>query len=199
MTEELLIPVDKYLAAGVHIGTQQRESSMEPFIYNIRPDGLSVFNIQLIDKRIRQASKFVAKYPKEEILLVASRDNARDAAEKFGEITGSVVMSQRFMPGTLTNPAYRGYTEPRLLIVADPTLDSRAIAEALVVGTPIIAFCDTSNNTKNIDFIIPGNNKGRKAIATLFWLLGNEISKARGELAEGQEPKYTLEQFQPEQ
>jgi len=199
MSEELLIPVDKYLAAGVHIGTQQREASMKPFIYNIRPDGLSVFNIQLINKRVQQAAKFIAKYPKDEVLLVASRDNAKEAAEKFSEMTGTLVISERFMPGTLTNPSYNKYAEPSLLIVADPTLDSRAIDEALIVGTPIIAFCDTSNKTSNIDFIVPGNNKGRKSIATLFWLLAVEVLRARGELAEGQEPKYSLEEFQPVQ
>lgn len=199
MSDDLLIAVDKYLAAGVHIGTQQREASMKPFIYNIRPDGLSVFNIQLIDKRLRQAARIIAKYPKEEILLVASRDNSKDATEKFGEMTGSVIMSERFMPGTLTNPDYKGFTEPKLLIVVDPTLDSRAIDEALVVGVPILAFCDTNNNIRNIDFIIPGNNKGRKAIATLLWLLAAEVNRARGELAEGQDPKYSLEEFQPAQ
>lgn len=199
MNEDLLIAVDKYLAGGVHIGTQQREASMKPFIYNIRPDGLSVFNIQLIDKRVRQAAKFLAKYPKEEILLVASRDNAKEVAEKFSELTGTMVISDRFMPGTLTNPSYQGYREPKLLIVADPTLDSRAIDEALVTGIPIIAFCDTSNKTRNIDFVIPGNNKGRKSIATLFWLLATELLKVRGELAEGQAPKYSLEDFQPTQ
>lgn len=199
MTEELLIPVDKYLAAGVHIGTQQREASMKPFIYNIRPDGLSVFNIQLINKRITQAGKLIAKYPKEEVLLVASRDNAKEAAEKFSEMAGTIGISDRFMPGTLTNPSYGGYIEPKLLVVTDPTLDSRPINEALIIGIPIIAFCDTNNKTQNIDFVIPGNNKGRKSVATLFWLLAREVLRARGELSEGQEPAQSLEEFQPVQ
>ena len=194
--QDLLIPVDKYLAAGVHIGTQQREASMRPFIYNVRPDGLSVFNIQLIDKRIRTCGKFIAKFEKEDILMVSARDNSRESAEKFSELTGIKVVSDRFMPGTLTNPEATTYLEPKLMMVSDPILDSRAINEAVLTQIPIIAFCDTNNTTKNVDIVLPGNNKGRKSLSTVLWLLAREALRARGELKQDQEPKYTLEEFQ---
>ena len=37
---ESLIPVDEYLAAGVHIGTQQKTEDMKRFVYRVRADGL---------------------------------------------------------------------------------------------------------------------------------------------------------------
>ena len=194
--KELLIPVDNYLAAGVHIGTQQREASMTSFIYNVRPDGLSVFNIQLIDQRIRTCGKLIAKFDKEDALLVSARDNSREAAEKFGELTGVRVVADRFMPGTLTNPQATTYIEPKLMLVSDPILDNRAINEAVLTRIPIIAFCDTNNTTKNVDMVLPGNNKGRKSVSTIFWLLAREVLRARGELKQDQEPKYSLEEFQ---
>ena len=43
---ELLIPLDKYLAAGLHIGTQQKTKDMERYIYRVRADGLYVLDVR---------------------------------------------------------------------------------------------------------------------------------------------------------
>ncbi|HJK74259.1 MAG TPA: 30S ribosomal protein S2, partial [Methanocorpusculum sp.] len=37
---EPLVSVEEYLAAGVHIGTQQKDDDMKEFIYRVRSDGL---------------------------------------------------------------------------------------------------------------------------------------------------------------
>ena len=44
--EELLVPLDDFLKAGIHIGTKYKTKYMEPFIYKARPDGLLVLNVQ---------------------------------------------------------------------------------------------------------------------------------------------------------
>lgn len=194
----LLISMDKYLAAGVHIGTQQREASMKPYIYNVRPDGLSVFNVQLIDARIRTAAKLLGKYAPENVIVVSARDSTRAAADKLAHMIGAVSASERFMPGTLTNPGYSGYMEPEILFTSDPSIDHRAIIEAVQMHLPVVAICDTNNITRNIDLVIPGNNKGRKSIALVFWLLGREVLRARGVLKPDEDPKMTLEEFQPQ-
>lgn len=193
--EELLVPLDQYLAAGVHIGTPQRDESMRKFIYNIRPDGLSVFNVQMIDSRIRAVAKFLAKFQKESIIAVSTRESGKKAANKFAQVLGSKELPGRFMPGSLTNPSYEEYMEPKVLIVTDPNLDIRAIKEGLLCGIPIIAFCDTNNNTSFVDFVIPGNNKGRKAVALTWYLLAREILRERGELAKDAEPPFKIEEF----
>lgn len=194
---ELLISMDKYLAAGVHIGTQQRESSMKPYIYNVRPDGLSVFNVQLIDERLRVAAKLLSRFDPADILVVSARDSTRAAADKFAEMICCPCISDRFMPGTLTNPAYSGYTEPEIILTTDPAIDHRAITEAVGMNLPVIGICDTNNTTSNIDLVIPGNNKGRKAIALILWLLGAELLRAKGKLKKDEAPPIALESFQP--
>ena len=68
---ELLIELDNYLAAGLHIGTQQKTSDMEKYIFRVRSDGLYVLDIQKTDERIRQIAKLLAKYDPEDILVGA--------------------------------------------------------------------------------------------------------------------------------
>ena len=74
---ETLIPIDEYLAAGVHIGTQQKTKDMMPYIYRVRTDGLYVLDVQSTDKRIRLAAKFLAKYDLANILVVLPGSTAR--------------------------------------------------------------------------------------------------------------------------
>ncbi|TRM85237.1 30S ribosomal protein S2, partial [Sulfolobus sp. E3] len=59
---ELLVPVDTYLSAGVHIGTHSCTKNMEKFIYRVRPEGLYVLDVRKIDERIRVAGRFLARY-----------------------------------------------------------------------------------------------------------------------------------------
>jgi small subunit ribosomal protein S2 len=49
------------------------------------------------------------------------------------------------------------------------------------VGIPVVALCDTNNLTSNVDLVIPTNNKGRKALTLIYWLLAKEVLKERGE------------------
>lgn len=188
---DLLIPVEDYLAAGVHIGTQQKTKDMERFIHRVRTDGLYVLDISRTDSRIRTAANFLANYPPEGILVTSSRQYGRFPAEQFATAIGARARTGRFIPGTLTNPAYEGYIEPDVVVVTDPIGDSQAVDEAITVGIPVIAMCDSNNATSNVDLVIPTNNKGRKALAVVYWLLANETLDRRGA-----EPTYGLEDFE---
>ena len=57
--EELLLPQDTLLSAGIHIGTRMKTKDMTPFIYRVRPDGLFVLDVKKTDERIRVAAKFL--------------------------------------------------------------------------------------------------------------------------------------------
>jgi small subunit ribosomal protein S2 len=61
--------------------------------------------------------------------------------------------------------------KPEVLIVTDPIGDAQAVTEAVQCGIPIIALCDTNNMTGYIDLVIPTNNKGRKALSLIYYLL----------------------------
>jgi small subunit ribosomal protein S2 len=190
---DLLIPVEDYLAAGVHIGTQQKTRDMERFIHRVRTDGLYVLDVSTTDARIRTAAEFLSRYDPEQILVTSSRQYGRFPAKKFAEAVGARARTGRFIPGTLTNPQYEGYIEPDVLVVTDPIGDAQAVTEAITVGIPVIAMCDSNNQTANVDLVVPTNNKGRRALAVVYWLLANETLDRRGA-----EPTYALDDFQTE-
>jgi len=193
MSYETLIPVEEYLASGVHIGTQQKTEDMKKFIYRVRGDGLYVLDIQATDQRIRTAAKFLAKYDPAKILVVSARQYGQRPAEMLAKAIGAVAIVGRFIPGTLTNPKYNRYIEPGALIVTDPTGDAQAVTEAVSIGVPVLGLCDSNNLTANLDLVIPTNNKGRKALATVYWLLAREILKERGEAL-----SYSIDDFEAE-
>ncbi len=188
---DLLIPVEDYLGAGVHIGTQQKTKDMERFIHRVRTDGLYVLDVGKTDERIRTAASFLSNYTPEGILVTSSRQYGRFPAEKFAEAIGARARTGRFIPGTLTNPKYAGYIEPDVVVVTDPIGDAQAVTEAITVGIPVIAMCDSNNGTDNVDLVIPTNNKGRKALSVVYWLLANETLDRRGA-----EPAYSLDDFE---
>ena len=188
---DLLLPVEDYLGAGVHIGTQQKTKDMERFIHRVRTDGLYVLDISKTDRRIRTAANFLSNYAPEQILVTSSRQYGRFPAEKFADAVGARARTGRFIPGTLTNPKYDGYIEPDVVVVTDPIGDAQAVKEAITVGIPVIAMCDSNNQTSNVDLVVPTNNKGRKALSVVYWLLANEVLDRRGA-----EPTYALDDFE---
>ena len=184
---ELLIPLDKYLAAGLHIGTQQKTKDMERYIYRVRADGLYVLDVRKTNDRIVSAAKFLAKYDADDILVVSTRQYGQAPVKKFGKITGAKTIPGRFIPGTLTNPNYAKFIEPKVLVVTDPRSDSQAIIEAKQIGIPVVALCDTENLLGNVDIVLPVNNKGRKAIALVYWLLARQMLREKGALGEDED------------
>lgn len=192
---ETLIPIDEYLAAGIHIGTQQKTKSMKDYIYRVRTDGLYVLDVQSTDKRIRLAANLMAKYDPTKILVVSARQYGQRPSTMFAKSIGGTAIVGRFVPNTLTNPNFSDYIEPDIVIVTDPNGDGQAVNEAIDVGIPVIALCDTNNLTSNVDLVIPTNNKGRKALTLIYWLLAKETLKERKE--EGRF-RYTVSDFEME-
>lgn len=193
MPEKLLIPREDYLASGIHIGMKQRTADMKSYIYKIRADGLAVLNLGMIDERIKTAAKFLAK--KQNIIVVGRKSVSQDPVKKFAEAIGAKAMSGRFLPGTLTNPSFKKYYEADVVIISDPLIDYQALKEAVSARTAIVGICDTFNETRHIDLIIPANNKSRKSLGTLFYLLAREILKERGEIKSNSDFKYKIEDF----
>lgn len=163
MTEEnLLIPVEQYLKTGIHIGTKFRTKYMENFIYKARPDSLYVLNLQKIDERIRMAINLLSQYNPEDILVISRRENGWKPVKVFGKVTGIKTITGRYPPGILTNPALETFIEVKIILVTDSWSDRNAVEDAINVGIPIIALCDTNNLANDIDLVVPCNNKGKK-------------------------------------
>ena len=194
--EELLLPRDTLLSAGIHIGTRMKTRDMEPFIYRVRPDGLFVLDVKKTDDRIRVAGKFLARYEPSKVAVAATRLYAHEPVKKFCQLTGSMPLVGRFIPGMLSNPLYPHRVDPEIIVVSDPRADAQAVKEASAVGIPIVALCSTDNEFAGVDYVIPTNNKGRRALAVIFWLLARQIQRERGELKADENPKETIEDFE---
>ncbi len=194
--EELLLPRDTLLSAGIHIGTRIKTLDMEPFIYRVRPDGLFVLDVKKTDDRIRVAARFLARFEPAKIAVAAARLYAQEPIKKFCEVTGATPLVGRFIPGQLSNPLYTKRIEPEIIVVSDPRADAQAVKEASRVGIPIVALCSTDNEFAGVDLVIPTNNKGRRALAVVFWLLARQILRERGELAADKDLTLTIEDFE---
>lgn len=194
-TENLLIDSNEYLKSGIHIGTKFKTKYMSNFIYKTRPDGLSVLNLKKIDERVTMAINMLSQYEPEEILMVSRRENGWKALKQLNKLTGIKVISGRYPPGILTNSNLETFTEPKIIFVADPWPDKNAVEDAAKMGIPIIALCDTNNQSNKIDLVIPCNNKGKKSVGLVFYLVTLGYLRKRGVLASNEELKVPMEEF----
>ncbi|HEV8361397.1 MAG TPA: 30S ribosomal protein S2 [Candidatus Thermoplasmatota archaeon] len=191
-----LVPEDMYLSCGIHIGTQQKNKDMVPFIFRVRNDGLFVLDVKKTDERLRATAKFLGRFPADKVLFVSARQYGQKPIRMLAQRVGSKAIAGRFMPGTMTNPNVSMYMEPYVVVLTDPAGDAQAMREALNVGIPIVALCDTNNETRNVDVVVPTNNKGRRSLALVYWLLCREILKARGELTKDEDFDLKIEDFE---
>jgi len=183
MSEEasLLLPFETYEENAVNIGTQQKSADMARFIDTVRDDGLYLLDVNMTDSRIRSTAAFLNKYEAPRIMVVSARQYGQRPARLFAEAIGANAAVGRFIPGSLTNPALRSYVEPDVLFVTDPAADQQALKEAVNSGLPVVAIVDANNNLRNVDIALPANNKGRRSLALIYWLLAREVLKVRGE------------------
>ncbi|MEK0346205.1 MAG: 30S ribosomal protein S2, partial [Nitrosopumilus sp.] len=185
----------KIISTGIRVGTQVKTKFMKPFIATASPEGIYMLDLDITLERIKTAAKFINRIGTDNLIVCTGRKYAETPIEKFCEMLDSKKLVGRFMPGTLTNPSLPYYIEPKLVFISDPQVDQQAITEATNAGIPIIGIANTDNITSKLDVIIPANNRGRKALATVYWLLVRQILIERGELKENEPMKYEIDDF----
>lgn len=194
--EDLLLPRDTLLSAGIHIGTRMKTKDMSQFIYRVRPDGLFVLDVKKTDERIRAAAKFLARFEPSKIAVVSARLYGQNPVKKFCEATCATPLTGRFIPGMFSNPLYPNRIDASVVVVSDPKADVQAVKEAAAAGVPVVGLCSTDNEFTGVDLVIPTNNKGRRALAVIFWLLARQVLRERGELPPDQNPTQTIDDFE---
>ncbi len=185
-----------YLESGIHIATKVKTPGMKKFVYKVREDGLYLLDLKTIDERIKVAGQMLARYDPKDIVVTASRIYAVAAAQKFAEIIHSNFIKGRVTPGIFTNPYSENFMEPQILFASDTRNEKQAIREASETGIPIIALCDTDNLTRDVDLIIPSNNRGRKSLAFAYFLLAREYLKNKGIINSDEEFNYNISDFE---
>jgi small subunit ribosomal protein S2 len=168
------------LSTGIRVGTPVKTKFMAPFIVKANPEGLYILDISKTLARVDVAAKFIGRANIAKVAVTSAREYGKTPVEKFCEITGATRILGRFMPGTFTNPSLPDYMEPEIVVVTDPQADQQAVLEATRAGVPVIAIANSDNVTAKVDLIIPANNRGRKALATVYWLLAREVLKKQG-------------------
>lgn len=193
--ETLLLDSNEYLKSGIHIGTKFKNKYMANFIYKTRPDGLSVLNLKEIDRRLRLAVNLLSKYEPKDILVVSRRENGWKGLKKLHQLTGIRVITGRYPPGILTNTNLETFWEPKIIVVCDPWTDKNTVQDAAKKGIPVIGLCDTNNQANDIDLVIPCNNKGKKSVGLVFYVIAREYMKAKGLLRGDEEMAAKMEDF----
>ena len=196
MEEELLLSEEEYQKSGVHIGTQIKSKDMQDYIFKIRNDGLYILDIKKTNHSLIVASKMLSRIDPSQILVVAQRQYAFRPVIKFSEVLGTKSIVGRFIPGTLTNPQMKNYLEAKVVMVTDPLADTQVMKEARMISAPIIALCDANNKTDYVDLVIPTNNKGRRSLAVIYWLLARQTLKFRGSIKDDSDFKYIVDDFE---
>ena len=184
------------LSTGIRVGTPIKTKFMTSFITRANPEGLYILDISKTLARIDVAAKFIGRTNIANVAVTSAREYGKTPIEKFCELTGARGIFGRFMPGTFTNPSLPKYLEPEIVIVTDPQADEQAVLEATRAGVPVIALSNSDNITSKVDLVIPSNNRGRKALATVYWLLTKEVLKKQGKIKSDSEMPLTIDDFE---
>jgi len=184
------------LSTGIRVGTPIKTKFMASFITRANPEGLYILDISKTLARIDVAAKFIGRTNISNVAVTSSREYGKTPIEKFCELTGARGIFGRFMPGTFTNPSLPKYLEPEIVIVTDPQADEQAVLEATRAGVPVIALSNSDNITSKVDVVIPTNNRGRKALATIYWLLTKEVLKKQGKIKSDSEMPLAIDDFE---
>src|SRR5215210_8165066 len=184
------------LSTGIRVGTPIKTKFMSSFITRANPEGLYILDISKTLARIDVAAKFIGRTNIANVAVTSAREYGKTPIEKFCELTGARGIFGRFMPGTFTNPSLPKYLEPEIVIVTDPQADEQAVLEATRAGVPVIALSNSDNITAKVDLVIPSNNRGRKALATVYWLLAREVLKKQGKIKSDSEMPLAIDDFE---
>jgi small subunit ribosomal protein S2 len=184
------------LATGIRVGTPVKTKFMTPFIVRANPEGLYILDISKTLSRIDVAAKFISRADIARVSITSAREYGKTPVQKFCELTGAMSILGRFMPGTFTNPSLPDYMEPEVVVVTDPQADQQAVIEATRAGVPVIAISNSDNVTSKVDLVIPANNRGRKALATVYWLLAREVLKKQGKIKSDSGMPVSIDDFE---
>ncbi len=177
--KETLIPLEDYIKCAVHLGTKVITPHMRHFVYKRRADGLAVINTSLIDDKLREAIDFLSEYKPEKVYIACKREAGWTSAKKFEETTGIKSFTKKYPPGITTNLILENFFESEMTIICDPWIDKNALCDTARLKKPVLGLCDTNNFITGVTKIIPCNNKSKKSIGCILYILAREYCKRK--------------------
>lgn len=92
-------------------------------------------------------------------------------------------------------------TLPGAMVVIDPKTEHIAVAEAHRLGIPVFGLVDTNCDPDDVDYVIPGNDDGIRAVKLILGVLANAVLEGKGEAVEPyvlpEEEKPVVEEVKP--
>ena len=188
-----------YLSCGIHIGTKLLSGDARRFIYRQTNYGLYVIDLTQTDERLVIAAKFLSKYVEEgsdKVIVSSVRRYGKEPVKQFCKVLGCRAITDRFIPGSLTNPIIEDYIkDASVVVIVDPHADKVILREAKLARIPVVSLFDTDDILDGIDLAIPANNRGKKALGLAFWLMARQILLELGKISSEDDFPYTLEEF----
>ena len=188
-----------YLSCGIHIGTKLLSGDARRFIYRQTNYGLYVIDLTKTDERLKIAAKFLSKYVEEgsdRVIVSSVRRYGKEPVKKFCKVLGCRAITERFIPGSLTNPLIDDYIkDASVVVIVDPHADKVILREAKLARIPVVSLFDTDDTLDGIDLAVPANNRGKKALGLAFYLLARQIMLELGKISSEDEFPHSLEEF----
>jgi small subunit ribosomal protein S2 len=178
-SDNFLIPLEEYIKVSIHIGTRAVTPTMKEYVYRRKADGLAVLNTKKVDEKIGLGAGFLAQYDVKDIIVCGKKEAATKALEAFHDATGIRVFT-KYPAGIITNPVLKTFFEPKLVFILDPWVDKNALKDAVKIKVPVMALCSTNNNTHDVDFVIPCNNKTTNSLGLVLYLLAKLYLEKKG-------------------
>jgi small subunit ribosomal protein SAe len=174
--------IKNLIIGGCHLGGKKLTKQMKTYVYKEREDGVYLFDVNKIYEKIQVAARIIVSISDPEtVVAVSGRQAGQRAVYKFSQFTKTIGITGRWSPGMLTNQITKKFIEPRLLIVCDPRVDYNALLESSYVNIPVIALCNTDNNLTYVDCAIPCNNRAKRSLAMVWYILTKEVLMLTGE------------------
>ena len=77
---------------------------------------------------------------------------------------------------------------PDAIFIVDVKTEKTALTEASVVGTKVVALCDTNVNPMHVTHVIPGNDDAAKTIALVTKLVADAVKEGKAEALKAATP-----------
>jgi len=193
--------VKKMIACGVHLGSQNMDTSMARYVFKRNENGAHIIDIRKTWEKLQLAARAIVcvENPKDVCAVALSSQNsipyAQRAVLKLGQYLGCRTIAGRFTPGTFTNQQQSHFFEPRLLIASDTIKDHQPIVEASYVNMPVIAFVNTNSSLRGVDIAIPCNTSGKNSLALMYWMLAREVLRLQNAVSRDKDWEVMVDMF----
>ena len=151
----------------------------------LTPEPAEISNLQRLANELGSLNTNLQQFGTAAIQFGKVRDeNRREDAKalsriSYGQFPGQSLLDYRDKVEKLVK-SHPEDTEAKAMLVIDPWPDKNAVNDAIKIGIPVIGLCDTNNQSNNLDLVVPCNNKGKKSIGLLFFLLAKHYALNRG-------------------